>query len=136
MSPQKKKPRIATVSKAARPATDVAYSPYGVLPMAAGVEKRGYLHKKKRPRIATVSKAARPATDVAYNPDGVLPMAAGVPATDVAYNPDGVLPMAAGVEKRGYLHKKKGRVCDLFLLWRWADSNRRPSEPLQSFLHA
>ena len=43
----KKRPRIATVSKAARPATDVAYNPSGVLPMAAGVEKGGCLHKKK-----------------------------------------------------------------------------------------
>ena len=42
-----KKAAYATVSKAARPATDVAYNPSGVLPMAAGVEKRGYLHKKK-----------------------------------------------------------------------------------------
>ena len=47
----KKRPHIATVSKAARPATDVAYNPSGVLPMAAGVEKEECLHNKKRPRM-------------------------------------------------------------------------------------
>ena len=91
-------------------------TPMGCCQWQRGLKREG-ISTKKKPRIATVSKAARPATDVAYNPSGVLPM-------------------AAGGEKRGYLHKKKGRVCDLFLLWRWADSNRRPSEPLQSFLHA